>query len=451
MPMTRLPTYTLIMIATLSALLPTASAMAESLSFSEARDHLLDHSDQLRAANASVAAWTDRESATRWLRTPRVDFNAQLLQYERDIEQDLPQPYPDIDETLSRSGLRSTVSAQVPLYTGGEIPAVRNQAHHRRQQAIAERRTDENEQVRTLVDLYFGVQFSAQYLAIQHDVVHTLEAHTHRAQRFHEQGLISQLDHLDALTALDRARRDLEDARQDDYEARAALRSLLHQSRDRCLSTPLALASSDTDSVARQMHSAFDHNPGLHTLDAVREQARAQVQIERSALLPDVFGFAQYELNPDMTPVAEPDWAVGVGIRWSLSTGVSRRQMISAAEADLDQVRALEAQARRDLSLAVDVSDTRLAHARQQLALLEADASQASEHLHRQQRAFELGQGTSLDVSEALLNVREVEVREAELHYRSIQALADLLSATGELNRLPEYLTVTEMSQESCA
>lgn len=433
-----------------------------SMSLEEAQHRMLAHSSQAKAKQWEVDRWQEQQRAVRWLAAPRIEATAAVLAYEKDLSgyrdsfaQQMPEsagPAMATNPVFTGSGIhqqqgvRSQVSMQVPLYTGGRIQATQSQAGWRYQQARAEQQWHGQTLERELIEAYFNAQLAQQAVVIRAEALSVLEQHLHRARRLQDEGMVSTLQAMQAQVARDQAHRQWRQAQRDAQDAMAALAHLTGGAQAQCLATPL------------QWHrlplvdEPIAEHPALLALAAVGQQARAQVRVEQSHWKPEVLGFASVELNRDMAPIHEPDWAVGLGVRWQLTTGINRQAMVRASYAQQAQAEATADHQSQQLALMADVALGRYQFSLEQKAVLANERAFAVEHARLQQAAFEQGQATVLDVNDAVLQVSVVELESLQLMHQHLLALADWLWAEGQISVFFEQLpqpTQTPSCQES--
>lgn len=239
--------------------------------------------------------------------------------------------------------------------------------------------------------------------------------------------------------ALSEARRDLAKAKRDLTNAQAALQSTLVNEHAVCPTTPLFVNHISPAPLEEWIESGLALHSGLAILAAKSQQAQQQIRIERSQLRPQAFAFTTYEFNKDATPLTEPDWIVGVGVRLPLSTELNRSRMVAAAHLRAAQASALTQQAQADIELAISSSYRQLEQAIEQYQLLAADHELAEENARLQAAAYRNQQATSLDVTQARVALTRSHVQMASAAFDYIQALADLLMASGRLAHFPDY------------
>ncbi|HYR97480.1 MAG TPA: TolC family protein, partial [Gemmatimonadales bacterium] len=157
--------------------------------------------------------------------------------------------------------------------------------------------------------------------------------------------------------------------------------------------------------------------------------------------LPAVSLFGQQELVQNhLNSTTDPNWIVGVAVRWDLFDGFGREHRLSAARRLEEAIGLERASARRDVRTLVEARYDDYRSAVEQHASLETSLSLAQESLRAESRAFAAGIGTSLAVVDAELALSRIEVGRLTAMYDMDVALARLLEASGKSDRILDYL-----------
>ncbi|MEC7120163.1 MAG: TolC family protein [Pseudomonadota bacterium] len=446
-----LPPVTTLRMLSLALCLAMPSA-SFALSLPQAQQQLNAQSWQLKAQALDAEAWQQQAAATQSLGLPRVDLTVAGIRYGKhiDIGKDLPIPVP-LSLDIEREGIRSQINVMWPLSTGGKIQATQAQAQAKVAEVESDQVMTQAKLNKALVDRYFAVQLSQRALTVMQSAAATLDEHVYKAKRFEQEGMISRLSRIQAEVARDEIKRDLVETQAKDAVIRAGLASLLNvpASDLPCLThplpTPQPLKSALTDLLAQ----AEQHNPAFAKLQAKAEQAHQQLKIEQSAFKPEIFAVGSYDLNRRATPLTEPDWSVGIGAKWALTSGLDRRHLLRAATLRQQQVSALTAQTSADLRLGVEQAYRQAQQYQQQYTLLDRDLVLAHENARLQQRSFEAGLSTSLDATDARLGVARSEVQRYQAAYAYVEALTSLYELTGALHELEPLMQQLKLSNDS--
>lgn len=428
-------------------LLPVSlNAMPLSLADAEKR---LASNPTMQAQQADVDAWQAQQRALNNLDLPQLSITIAGIAYEKDVTFDIPVINQPAELDVFRSGIRSQLNLLWPLYTGGRTDAARQQARARVTEAEAEQRQLQLQQLKRLFDLYFSSQMMQQVVQVRQQALQTLEAHVHKAKRFEQEGLITRLNRMQAEVAHAEARREAVMAQRQLSDVRAALQNLLQLNELGCLSTPLPQPVPLTKPADWFVSQAKRHNPAFQQLLAKDQQLKQQLRIEQGKRLPEVFLVGSYDLNRSATPLTEPDWSIGLGMRYHFTTPINRQASAHVVHSRQHQLAFSHQQADADIQLAVESSYRAVLLHLEQFELLQQDLQLAREHARLQHHAFEQGMATSLDVTDARLKQAAAEVQALQAAFQYSSALAQLTQLSGQPELIASWLP-TLMQQQSC-
>jgi outer membrane protein TolC len=418
------------------------------LSFSNAEQRLVDVR-QVLIQQADIRARESERKALDNLNLPQISLIVAGIAYEKDISFNIPFVNERADLDITKTGLRSQVTMLWPLYTGGRTQATQEIASSRIAEAQAEQKILQLQLLKRLADLYFSNQMMKHVVAVREKTLNTIALHVKRAERFKEEGLITELGKMQAEVAYAEANRELVLAKRQYADIQAALKNLLEIEDLRCLSTDLPLPVALSQNADWFVSQAKQANPIYQQLAEKLKQTVELLAIERGKKLPEFFAAASYDLNKSATPLTEPDWSVGVGFRYNFTSSLGRDASIDAALTRQEQVKLSKEQADADVKLATESAYRGVSEHLEQFQLLQQDITLASEHTRLQNRAFEEGLATSLEVTDAELRLAATEVRALNTAFLYISSLAQLTQLTGQPELLPELLP-SLTRQQSC-
>lgn len=426
-----------------------AVAASIPLDYRAAQQRLLERSDAIGAEHANVRSAEARAGAVRTLRRPDLDVEAQLLDYQKTLYLPLGSLAPiaadyGIPDTLrfktDRTALRPIISATLPIYAGGQISATQKGAKAQLRQAEAERAGAVEDQLLQLTKAYFGQQLAEQALAVRRDVLQGLERHVADAKKLEQERFISRAERLQAEVARDDAARAYTQALSDLATANAVLAGMLHAPSGVRPLSPLAVNKAPLAPLESFKSAAFDNHPDLHRLRALGSQADAAVELERAKLRPTVYGFGQYNFDRRNTLLTDPDWTVGVGVKYKIFGGAGRQQMVESAR----QTAARAEAGVREAHTQIEIGITKYWHeaeaARKRWLLLDSSIALAEENLRLQTLSYREQQVTTLDIVNAELGLGKARIERAAAANDYIQATALLFSTSRQMERLPDHL-----------
>lgn len=455
------------------------------LSFSAAQEQLLSNSDNLASAKAGLRARQDQADAVRALGSPSVFFDAQVLRYRKTIDisldpakqlvqssvdgflASLPGLLPGlptsvidqittgVDQGLAGAlgGLpssarlrteetlfRPTVTAVAPIYTGGLITATKEAAKAGVRQADAELAASTDLTVLRLVQAYFGQQLAAQVLQVSTENRDGFERHFQDALKIEREGFISKAQRLQVQVARDAAQRQYERAAGEYENARTSLAQLLKEKAPVQPTSPLFVNTAPLEPASQFVDSALANQPELKKLGAMRDQAAQGVKAVQATQKPKVYGFAEYNLNQDDALLIEPDWIVGLGVHYTLLSGLNRGKAVSAARHREVQADMAVSAARTALETLTLRAHRQVETAQRQYALLAINMEAARENLRLHDLAFREGQANAAEVIDARVALSIAETQRAAAAYEYDLTLAELLSASGRIQEYGDYV-----------
>ena len=333
-----------------------------------------------------------------------------------------------------------TVNATLPLFAGGRIEAGVRASRAGLDSAIQQRRGVEGEVSADLARRYFGLRLATENRLTRQGIRDSIRLHVDRASSLERNGQIARAERLRAEVALAEANRELDQAARDEQLARLALSNILASDEPVSATTPLFRVA-DLPPLESFSSRAAQTNPGLGRLTAEHQRAREGVVAARGESYPSLGLFAMREIYTKDLTLLQPTWAVGIALNIPIFQGGQRVQRVNAARSQERQVGYLLQRARRDVTLLIEQRYRQVEEARGQLASLQTTQALAEESLRAQQLAFGAGLATSLDVTDAEQALARVRLGILKAMYEGDVALAGLLEATGQSERLPEFIS----------
>lgn len=350
---------------------------------------------------------------------------------------------PPLPNTVSRTrqfNLSSVgLSSNWPLYTGGRLEAIRGVAEARVGEAQAELQEASDKAAASTAQRYFQLQLAQHAARVRADAAAGVAEHQHQAQRLEASGLISTADRLRADVALDGAKRDLAKARSDVEIAGVALRRQLALESEVRPTTPLFVHTQTVGGLQGFIDLGMANHPAWRKLASKRDQADQAIKLQGSEFSPLVFGVGNYNLNRSDDKLVQPNWYVGLAVSIPLFGHVDRSKSAQAAKLDRQRVDESAEQARRDIPTLIESLWRTMENTRAQALAMDSTLLLARENLRLQSVAFKQQQATTLDVTDARLNLAKVETERVQAAYEYDLALARLLEACGQPERLAEF------------
>jgi len=453
------------------ALVLVAGAMAgtdpalQPLSLREALQRAQANNPQGKAAQAAVEQAEGEVMTSRGRMLPDVSVSARATRIDEEIILDLDPirtamislhspplgaiPAATLDASLphfqsqvqDKLYYNATASVQWPIFTGGRVWA----GYQASQQNVVARKAEQsgaqNAVALEAASRYFTLRLADELVALRSQTRENLASHVDNAKRLEAGGQIAMAERLRAEVALAEAQRELDDASRDRSLARIALASTLGS--DTLLQTTTALRALPAPASLEAMQQrATQQHPGLRRLAAENQRTRLGVTAARGEWFPVVALFGKRELYTADLTLFEPTWAVGANLQWNLFQGGQTLGKQQSAKALQREVLFRTEKAQNDVNLLVEKRWRELEHASGRLQSLDKTGELAEESLRAQQKAFEAGVSTSLDVVDAQLALARLRVARLKAEYDADMALVGLLEAMGEVEKIADMLEV---------
>ena len=449
-----------------------------ALSFMDAEQLLQQSAYALQASRANIIATQNEEESTGKLGYSIVSLDANSIKYRTEFDipladlkstssvvanqafqqslNSLPTPLPDAASALlsnrfngAVSGIlnqipnstnvvvkdklfRPTISALVPVYTGGLIDAAQSIAHIRTQKAQIGYEQAKDQQSLKLVEAYFGQQLAVYLKSAAEQNLQGLKQHLYNATQLVRQGMISNSQRLQVEVAMQAAQRQYDEAESNEQSSRIYLKQLLQQNELSRLSTPLFIVNTPLQPLNFYLEQV-NEAPQIAQLEKDQQLAKQATKVAKAAMLPVAYAFGQQTLNKN-------EWLIGVGAHYDLIAGTDRKKQLNAANARVEATQALQLQAQQDLQQLVVRSYNQAQTAQKAFLSLQTNILSAQENLRVQKLSFKEGETTATFVNDALTALNLAYTEQATAAYRYDLALATLLNLTGQSQQFQDYL-----------
>jgi len=421
-----------------------------SISFQGSYTHLNDpleiDLDPIRQAVTQLEAGDQVEFANTYR---QLQGGSELTSEERaqlfsQFQGGLNAALPPFVETLKEQNYPSASLVGVqPLFMGGKLIAAKRAAS-------AERRASEADNVRVRNDVigeaivnYLRIVLLTEVIKTRKDVLKGMRHHSADAQRLYDEGLIARNDLLRAKVAVADAERHVFDEQNRLEQAMISLRHTLGLSAADSIEVCDDLAYKPvTDSLGEFQTAAEADQPILQMVAEKRKMAAQKYAVERSDYLPHVVGYGRYEMYQDDLSALEPQWAVGIQVSLNVFDGIKRHSRLQSARHLKKEVEYIEAHTKRQIDLLVQKSYCDMRNYEKRYQTLAASIELAEENQRLNERRFQSGMGTSLEVIDATLSLERSEVERLLSLFEYYQALANLNVAVGQPEKLIDLWTV---------
>lgn len=457
---------------------------AQSISFQDAEQQLLQRSYSSQAFQSLEQASKLEAEAVKGIGLPRVDLNFRAYAFHSEVDIPLKQFKNNLENSLSqgvngrlneweasngvdlpagitdplREGLnntihsgvglipdtsnvvledqviRPTVSVMMPLYTGGLTRSAKEIANIQSGRSELSNQQQQDTQRFELIQSYFNVQLQKQLLDSALFNSNAMQQHYRNALKLEQQGFISKGQRMQFEVARNNAERAQQNAQANLNAALFQLNNLLLDSNITELSTPLFVNRAEPQNVNILLSSFSQNSPLIKKMQMDTELAKANVKAQQAAKRPNVFAFGEYSLDQHQ------NWIVGVAARYNLFSGIDKNKNIQAAELKRYAAELMTARTQQETENLIYKSFSEAVSAQQSDALLQQNLKAAQENLRIQELSFKEDVGTATQVIDAQNMLSSLKAEMALNAYKYVISLATLLQSYGSIVEFPNYM-----------
>ena len=481
-----------------------SSITVKNLTFEEALGLSLQNNHLIKQYHNKSLQMEQEVKAARGLHLPRISLSASYVYMSDNIELDLtpvrdaisplynalghygkfggvPNPDPktngvmpylpdDVSTTVLRSkmleGLESVNSANwvqtiqekkfgmvnagfvFPIFTGGKINAANKAAKIKFEESEIESIQKSHELTGELVERYFGLILANEAVKVRQEVKAGMEKHFEDAKKLAQQGMIAQVEVLNAKVYFADADRELKKSdRQVEILNEAVLNTVAEKESSKINPVSALFYLDKWDPLDFYQQKALENSPLLGQVNKKKELAQQGIKVEKSAYLPTLAATGTYDLvNKDLSPYL-PDYMVGLGLQWNLFDGNVRNRKIKAAKLQEMQAEDFYAKAESDIHSAITKYYQELNMYLEQINELDAAMEFTKEYSRAREKAFSEGMATATQVSDANLAVAKVKIDRLQAIYSWDVAFSKLLYYSGISDQFVIYMRNPDVKQ----
>ena len=476
----RLPKQLSLSIHLISCALFSTSLFAQTLSYNQAEQYVVENAYASQAQQALQQASQLEMQAVKNLGLPRIDLNARAYSFhsetsvplessKRRLENSLTRGFDDklsqwqnvlppevidqvsqgfdqvvsdglnkvpndLDVTIQDHDVRTSVSMVMPLYMGGKINSAKQIANIQAQRSNISEKQQQDTQRFEMIQAYFNVQLQQQLVNSALFNLNAMQEHYGNAVKLEQQGFINKGQRMQFEVARNNAERSYQNAQANLRASQFSLQNLLQTKQSVQLSTPLFVNLTQNHSLDTLLAN-YDQNSSLiRKLQMDTQLANENVKVQQSAKKPSVFAFGEYELD------SKENWIVGVMAKYNLFSGIDNNKNIRAAELKKYAAELMTERTKQEVENVLYKSFSELNSAQTSHQLLTQNIKAAQENLRIQQLSFKEGMGTATQVIDAQNALNGLKTEMAVNAYKYILSLATLLQSYGSIDEFKLYV-----------
>lgn len=349
----------------------------------------------------------------------------------------------------------NSVTASLPLFTGGELQGQIGQAKANYRSMLSAEEQAYNEMKETATTGYFNMLNAGNMKALRQESVDRLQAHLDNVVAQYNVGIVARADVLRSEVELANAKQDYITASNEYDVAEATLNNIIGTP----LNTTLKLKDSlqyvpyDND-MAYCLAYSEQHRPELKQAEYGVDAAEAALVVARSGHMPKIYANASdnWGGNGSNWPGDDDEnWSVGVtasinvfdsGVTWS---------KIHAAQEALVQAKESQRQIKDNVELEVRTDYLSMREAEKRITTAQVAVASAEEDYHIAVVRYQAGVGTNIDVMDAQEALTQAKTNYYQALYNYNTSKAALNTSMGVGVPVPEPRTFPEPVEDTAA
>jgi len=339
---------------------------------------------------------------------------------------------------------RASLNVQYPLYTGGKISSIIEQASVGKEIASEDVKKTTQQVVYDVKRYYYTVQLTQEIYQVVDSTYNMLEYNKKLAEAsFNDTvGAVSKLDFnklQNAVNLADNMRADF-DAKNQAAKAALIYSMGLDWGTEITISQPLSVNHDYHLQVETLIDESKQYNSDINKLKLAMQAMHAKVKEARSEYFPQVGLFAsrQYQdLGVDggwNTSENRNNWSVGVGLSMTLFSGGATQNRINSAKLKKIQLEEQERLAESGIALLINNKLTDLKKALTQVDIGEKASKASTGNMGLISRAFSIGAAESQDIIEAAYQHALIQSNMLRAKHNALLSLAEIERTVGRVS-----------------
>lgn len=347
----------------------------------------------------------------------------------------------------------NSVTASLPLFTGGELQGQIGQAKANYRSMLSAEEQAYNEMKETATTGYFNMLNATNMKALRQESVDRLQAHLDNVIAQYNVGIVARADVLRSEVELANAKQDYITASNEYDVAEATLNNIIGTP----LNTTLKLKDSlqyvpyDND-MAYCLAYSEQHRPELKQAEYGVDAAEAALVVARSGHMPKVYASASNSWASESWPGDDnEEWQVGVTASMNIFDSGVTWSKIHAAQEALVQAKESQRQIKDNVELEVRTDYLNLREAEKRITTTQVAVASAEEDYHIAVVRYQAGVGTNIDVMDAQEALTQAKTNYYQALYNYNTSKAALNTSMGVGVPVPEPRTFPEPVEDTAA
>lgn len=362
---------------------------------------------------------------------------ALLGQYTKQLNSLLPEFRQSLKEQNYYS---ASITAIQPLFMGGKLLAAKNYASLELQSSEIELKRVRDDISKETIQSYLTIVLLKDLVLTRQHVLDGMLKHKARAEGLYKEGLIANYNLLRASVAVAEAEKNLFDDQKKLELAYINFKNLLNMPQSETIEVEGTLEYKEKlDSMSVYYENALNSHHLIKLLETKSEAANQKYNLERSRFLPQLAAFGKYELYPEYLSALEPRWIVGVQASFNIFNGLQDYSALQSAKHLENEVKYIQSDVRNKLGLLVNKNYHDVLTAKEKYARLLPSLELMEENLRLNEKRFDTGLGTSLDVIDARLILEKNIIDKKVTLFEYYKNLSELYYVSGKIEQFTNF------------
>lgn len=299
------------------------------------------------------------------------------------------------------------------------------------------------------IQVYYSIWLNQEILSTMLSMHKSAQSHYNHAIKLYKTGQIAKLEVIAAEVALEKTKNSIQEAKNALEISQMALDTILNAKNihpTSIIHIPTSQALENEDYFVTR---ALDTYPALRSLDHKIQIAKEVKKIKIADFLPTVTLAGSYFIdnnflfnNPSLPSMNSsqslPNWYVGAIARLPLVTPTGRIPQLQASRIAEFELEHTKSQARQDMEVLVRRVYKETQYTQSQFQSMKKSVELAEENLKLQEKAFQQGLSTSLQVNDARNALQGVLLEQKMLAYKYVVLLAKLMAVGDNIDEFYE-------------
>jgi outer membrane protein TolC len=338
-------------------------------------------------------------------------------------------PLQEVAPIQKQDFLKATLGVDMVLFSGLKVPYLAKAAEHQRKANEALSVKEKNAVIRQTVEAYKSLALFQKSAEVLNNSEQRLDEQRRYVSKAVNQGLATELE----TARINLAAQQLEEKRIELNAQRKLVLALLNQLTGRSEQDLKQLMPALNYWEAGGWMLDAGNRPEMEALKEAQWAAEFKKKSMYSAYLPQVKLYGRRELYEKDLSLLDPEWLVGVGLKWNVFDGLKRSRDLQNAQIEVENRELMKDLIGEQLQLNLTKSYLEMDKANQKIRVAEQQVETALRAYNISQKQYEVGLISQKDYLEAENDLQQAELSLSKALFTQNMAVTDYLIAGGKL------------------